>query len=98
MKYITLDYIKTHSRICSDCEDPELDLLGNAAEELVMSALNRTLDDLKEANGGEVPASVIQATLAIVENGYLHRGISTQAVQNAVLCGVDSLLKPWMVL
>lgn len=78
--------------------DADLFMLGCSAEEVVLAALNRTLDDLKAANGGEVPASVVQATLALVDNGYQHRGVSTPMQQNAVLCGIDTLLKPWMIL
>lgn len=98
MKYLTLDYIRSHSRLNFNCDDAELELIGKAAEEIVLHYLNRTLDDLKESNGGEVPASVIEATLCIVDNNYQHRGVSTQATQNSVLWGVDSMLKPFMIL
>ena len=37
MKWLTLDWIKQHSRIDFDCEDDLLELYGEAAEEAVLN-------------------------------------------------------------
>ena len=41
MKYLTIQYIKEHSRIDYDCEDALLELYGDSAEETMASYLNR---------------------------------------------------------
>ena len=64
MKWLTIDYIKQHSRIDYDCEDALLELYGNAAEETVMNILGRDYDDIKATFGTEeadIPAAIIQA-------------------------------------
>ena len=98
MKFLKIDYIKKHSRIDYDCEDAELELYGSAAEETILAILNRSLDDLKTANGGEVPASIVQAALILTDNSYLHRSPSEVTNLSVVPYGVDMLIKPWMVL
>jgi len=98
MKYLTIDYIKQHSKIDYDCEDGLLELYGRSAEEAMLKILNRSLDDLKAANGGEVPASIEHATLIIIDNSYLHRSPAEVTNLSIVMYGIDMLIKPWMVL
>lgn len=98
MKFLTLDYIKRHSRIDYDCEDAELELYGAAAEDTVLSILNRSLFDLKEACGGEVPAPVRQAALMLTDNSYQHRSPSEVSNLSVVPYGIDMLLKPYIIL
>jgi len=98
MEYLTLDYIKSHSRICCDCEDDLLDLYGESAEKTVLNLLGRTLDDLKASNDGEVPAPVIHATLLLTENSVRHRSPSEQINLSLVPYNIDMMIKPYMVL
>lgn len=98
MKYLTIDYIKQQSRIDYDCEDGLLELYGASAEDVVLKLLNRSLDDLKAANDGEVPASIMHATLIICDNSYQHRTPAETTNLSVVPYGVDMMLKPWMVL
>jgi hypothetical protein len=98
MEYLTLDYIKSHSRVCCDCEDDLLDLYGEAAEQTIINLLGRTLDDLKAANNDEVPAPVIHATLLITESMYQHRAPTEQINLSVVPYGIDMMLKPYIVL
>lgn len=98
MKYLTIDYIKQHSRIDYDCEDALLELYGSAAEETVLAILRRSLDELKEANDGHVPAAIIQATLLLTDNSYQHRTPSEPGNLYTVPYGFDILIKPHMKL
>lgn len=98
MKYLKIEYIKQHSRIDFDCEDAVLELYGTAAEDTVLNILNRSLDELKEMNDGNVPAPVIQATLMLTENSYLHRAPADSVNLYAVPYGIDILIKPYMKL
>lgn len=98
MDFLTVEYIKRHSRIDYDCEDAELELYGQAAEEMVMAILGRSLDELKAVNSGNVPASVIQAALLITDNSYQHRSPVEPTNLSLVPYGVDFLLKPWIKL
>ena len=98
MKYLTLEYIKAHSRIDCDCEDHLIERYATAAENAILRLLNRTLDDLMEANGGEVPEEVMQATVEFTENLIRHRGPVEQTTLSLVPYNFDLLLKSHMVL
>lgn len=98
MKYLTIQYIKAHSRIDYDCEDDLLDVYGMAAEEAVLNLLNCSLDDLKQANGGNVPQGVINATFELADNLIRHRSPTEQTKIIVVPHNFDLLLKSHMVL
>ncbi len=98
MEYLTVEYIKAHSRIDYDCEDDLIDLYGTAAEEAILNLLNRTLEDLKEANGGMVPATVIEATFTLADNLIRHRSPTEQTSLSVVPYGFDLMLKKYIVL
>lgn len=103
MEYITLEYIKTHSRIDYDCEDSLLELYGTAAEQTVAGFLNRgkkvsqMVASLTE-DFGQVPATVMQATLMLTEQSYTQRGAVSPTAKYLVPYSIDILLKPYMVL
>lgn len=99
MKWLTIEYIKDHSRIDYDCEDGALELYGNSAEQTVMNHLGRTYEDIV-ANYStvdkKVPADIIHASLLLTEHFYTHRG-ATETVNVTVLpFAVDMLLKPYI--
>ena len=98
MEYLTVEYIKSHSRIDYDCEDDLIDLYGTAAEQAILNLLNRTLEDLKEANGGLVPATVIEATFMLADNLIRHRSPTEQASLYVVPYGFDLMLKKYIIL
>ena len=106
MKWLTIEYIKTHSRIDYDCEDSLLELYGDAAEQTVLNIINRSYEELLEEFGTPsteegkklVPAPIIQATLMIVDNSYQFRAPSSTQNIYATLYGVDALIKPYMKL
>lgn len=95
MKWLTLDYIKQHSRIDYDCEDALLELYGAAAEDTVLNYLNRTYQDVLEAYG-DVPVPVRQATLLLVDSSYQHRSPVTPTNVSLVPYTFDILVKPYM--
>ena len=79
MKWLTIDYIKQHSRIDYDCEDDLLELYGNDAEDTVLRLIRRTLENVKDMNDGEVPPQLFHAALMLVDVSYEHRNPNCQA-------------------
>ena len=98
MEYLTVEYIKAHSRIDYDCEDDLIDLYGSAAERAILNLLGRSLDDLKEANDGLVPPDVIVATFQLADNLIRHRSPVEQVSLSSVPYGYDLMLKPYIAL
>lgn len=97
MKYLKIDYIKAHSRIDFDCEDAELELYGQGAEETILYLCNRTYENLI-GTYGEVPASIIHVTLELVCNSYEHRSPASPQNLSAVSYNFDLLVKKYIVL
>jgi hypothetical protein len=96
MKWLTLEYIKAHSRIDFADDDDALELYGNSAEEAVLTIIRRTEANVRDLNNGEVPAKMYQAALMLTELGYTQR--SPVAVTNiyAVDYTFDFLIKGLM--
>ena len=103
MKFLSIDYIKQHSRIDFDCEDQLLELYGDSAEETLAGVLNRgnTVDQmvasLKEEYG-DIPARCYHAALMLTEQAYNHRGPTSPTNMSMVPYGFDMLVKPLMKL
>ena len=72
MKWLTLDWIKQHSRIDFDCDDGLLELYGEDAEETVLNYCNRTYDELVDMYGF-MPKPLYVAALMLVEVDYTNR-------------------------
>ena len=98
MQYLTIEAIKTHSRIDYDCEDVLIGLYGAAAEKVVLNQLGKTLDELMAENDGIVPPDIIVSTLEIADNMIRHRSTTEQADINAVPYGFDMQMKTHMKL
>lgn len=101
MKWLTVEYIKQHSRIDYDCEDALLQLYGVAAEETVMNIIDRDYDDIVENFGKEgepIPAALIQASLILVDTSYMQRAAVSPQQLHAVPYAFDMLVKPYMKL
>lgn len=101
MKWLTIDYIKQHSRIEYDCEDALLELYGEAAEESIADYLNRgkTVDDCAAsliAEYGKIPAKIIQASLMLVDVSYNERSPISPTNMSMVPYTFDMLVKPFM--
>jgi len=73
MKWLTLDWIRAHSRLLKDVEEDEiLKIYGDDAEQTVLNICNRTLEDIIEEYG-EVPKPLWVAALMLVEVDYNNR-------------------------
>lgn len=97
MKYMTLEYIKKHSRIDFDCEDDLLQVYAESAEATVENLCNRDYDEFVETYGA-MPAPVIHATLMMVDHSYLQRSPVSPVHLSVVPYGVDALLLPYVKL
>jgi uncharacterized phage protein (predicted DNA packaging) len=97
MKWLTLDYIKAHSRIDFNCEDDLLTLYGESAEETVLNIVDRTYDDIIAING-EIPAPLYHAALMLVEVAYTQRAPISQTNLYTVPYTFDMIIKPYMKL
>ena len=100
MKYLTLEYIKQQLRLDDEQASMEHDLLemyGDAAEDMVLNTLNRTITDIFEQYG-MVPKALVQAGLMLVAQSYQHREPASPQNLYAVPYAYDLLLKPYIKL
>lgn len=96
MKWLTVEWIKKHSRLDFDCEDDLLELYGEAAEEAVLNIINRSYTEIIE-KWGEVPKGLYIAALMQVEASYDHR--SAVSLQNLYdVPGFSIHVKPYIKL
>lgn len=95
MKWLTLDDIRQHTRLDYTDEDPVLELYGTAAEETILSVLNRSYQDLLE-HYGDIPAPIRKATLMLVDLSYAERSPASTQNMSAVPYTFDLLVKPYM--
>jgi uncharacterized phage protein (predicted DNA packaging) len=103
MEYLTLEYIKKHSRIDFDCEDDLLELYGNSAEDAMAQVLNRGKNATEMVASltedfGKVPDPIMHATLELVDASYQHRSPADAQQMYYVLYGFDFKVKPYMKL
>lgn len=103
MKYLSLNYIKQHSRIDFDCDDELLEMYADAAEETVMDLIKsgQTVDEGVAALAeryGKLPARIYQASLLLVENMYTYRGVVSPTHLSPVHYNFDLMIKPFMQL
>lgn len=97
MKWLTLEYIKMHSRIDFNVSDAILEVYGNAAEDVVLNICNTSYDAML-AEYGDVPAPIMVSSLQLVELSYTQRSPVTQANLSIVPYSFDLLVKPYMKL
>ncbi len=95
MKWLTIDYIKQHSRIDYDNEDGWLEMAGDAAEETILNICNRTYEDLIEVYG-QIPAPLYFATLMLVDAGYTNGRSLVSSQQLYTVPGFDMMVKPYV--
>jgi uncharacterized phage protein (predicted DNA packaging) len=97
MKWLTLEYIKKHSRIDFDCEDDLLNIYGESAEDTVLNVIARSYTEVIELYG-EVPKPLFVAALMLVEVSYTQRAPITQQNMYTVPYAFDMMVKPYMKL
>jgi uncharacterized phage protein (predicted DNA packaging) len=95
MKWLTLDYIKEHSRIKYSDEDKLLELYGSIAEKMVLNVIGRTYEDMVEEYG-EMPEELMEAALMLVDVSYMQRSPVSQTNLYVVPYTFDFLVKPYM--
>ena len=99
MKFLTFDQIKAQLRLDDAQATEERDLLelyGEAAEDMVLNTLNRTITDIYEQYG-MVPKALVQAGLMLVAQSYQHREpVSPQNLYSVP--AFDMLMKPYIKL
>lgn len=85
MNYLTLDDIKKQIVMDVDYEDEDdyLTSLGDTAEQLVETHIDRNLADVVAFNGGELPAPLKHAMKMIVEYLYDNRGSADNVIPEA---------------
>ena len=97
MDFLTIDLIKSHSRIDADCEAEVLELYGNAAEATLLNYLRRSYKEIIDTYG-EMPAPLVQAALMLVDVSYQYRSPVSPNNLNIVPYTFDILIKPYMKL
>jgi hypothetical protein len=100
MKFLTFDMIKAQLRLDDEQASMEHDLLelyGEAAEDMVLNTLNRTITDIYEQYG-MVPKALVQAGLMLVAQSYQHREPASPQNLYTVPYAFDLLLKPYIKL
>lgn len=95
MKWLTLDWIKSHSRIDFDCDDNTLTEYGEDAEETVLNLIGRSYEELIETYG-RVPHPIFVCSLMLVEVDYNHRSPDSMNNLYTVPYSFDMKIKPYM--
>ena len=95
MKYLTLDYIKAHSRIDYDCENDLIEKYGSAAERAILNLIGQTYDELI-GTYGEVPDDILVATFELADNMIRHRAPCEQTGLSIVPYNFDLILKNYI--
>lgn len=96
MKFLTLEYIKQHSRLDYTSEEDEvIEVYANSAEEAVLNLCRRTANDM-EKKYGKIPASIIHAALMLVDLFYQQRAPSSTVDFKTVPFGFELLVRPYM--
>lgn len=97
MKYLTLEYIKAHSRVDYDCENELINKYASAAEVAILNLIGQSYDELLETYG-EVPEPVVQATFELTDNLIQHRAPGEQVNISIVPYNFDLMLKKYIIL
>lgn len=96
MKFLTIDYIKQHSRIDFDCEDGVLATYAASAENTLLAYIRRTLDNVRDMNDGQLPPDLYHAALMLTEQAYNHRSPVSPTNMSIVGYAFDMKVKPLM--
>ena len=95
MKYLTLEYIKAHSRIDYDCENDLIEKYCSAAERAILNLIGQSYDELVDTYG-EVPDDILVATFELADNMIRHRAPGEQTVLSIVPYNFDLVLKNYI--
>lgn len=97
MKWLTLEQIKQQVRVELDFhdEDDKLIRIGEGAEDTVLNICSRTYDDFI-SEYGKMPSAVVNASLLLVDVGYLQGTPISIQNMSVVPFAFDILIKPYM--
>lgn len=97
LQFLTLPDIKAQARIESSFTDDDdyLMMLGAAAEEKLLSDIQRTYDEVVELNGGTWPYKLALAALLLTSQWYKHREPTTNQSISVVPYAYESLYMSW---
>lgn len=99
MKWLTLEWIKKHSRIDFDNEDRLLELYGSAAEQGLLRLMGRSWEDVCEnLSEDDIKGPLTIAGLLLTEHLYIHRGPTENVQAYQIPYSVDYYIKPYMKL
>lgn len=97
MKWLSIEYIKAHTRICHDAENELLTDYAESAETAILNILNRSYEDLV-ATYGDVPKDIKKASADLVALWYREREAVSSTPMSATPYNYDFILKPYIIL
>jgi hypothetical protein len=80
MKWLTVEYIKKHSRLDGCDEDEIIELKGKSAEKTILNMIDRTYEEVVALYGKEdelVPAPLVELALMMVDDSLHNRSMSS---------------------
>lgn len=95
MKWLTLDYIKKHSRLDYNIEDDLLTIYAESAEDQVLNDIGRSYAELIQWQG-EVPKAILHASLMLVDFAYEQRSPVDKLNWSVVPYTYERLIKPYI--
>lgn len=96
MSLVDLELFKQHVRADDfDTDDAKLRQYLDAAEQQVVMATNRTVDELTAMGGGTFPPMLVQAVLLLAAASYAQPEATAAAQYHEVPWGVSALIKPF---
>lgn len=96
MAVVSLALFKKHVRADDFADDDVyLEHLLTAAEESVITATNRTVEELTDGNGGKFPTPLIQAIMMLAAHWYNQRESVSSVQMHEVPDALQALVKPY---
>ncbi len=96
MAVVSLELFKKHVRADDFADDDVyLEHLIEAAEESVMTATNRTEEELREGNAGVFPTPLKQAIMMLAAHWYNQRESVSTTQMHQVPDSLQALIKPY---
>ncbi|MDY5946350.1 MAG: head-tail connector protein [Prevotella sp.] len=96
MEVVSLALFKKHVRADDFADDDEyLCHLLESAEIAVITATNRSREELEQMGGGEVPAPIRHAIMMLGAHWYNQRESVSSVQMHAVPDSLQSLIKPY---
>ena len=96
MAVVSLALFKKHVRADDFADDDEyLEHLLETAESAVITATNRTQEELEQMGGGAVPTPIKHAIMMLVAHWYNQRESVSSVQMHAVPDSLQALIKPY---